>query len=252
MRYSRYSVPMVKTQREPTDATAISARHVLAENLASIRARVGMASAQELADKVKELGGRLDRAAIAKIESKTRNVSLDEALLLAAALDVAPVHLIFPLDDDRAVEIASRSQPVPARDAREWLRGREPLPGTNEKLFRSAWIPDSEWGARKARVEKAADEYGDASRQLRVAKAMLRTISDDYGKVEQLEAARSGQLDHLTVGMRPTAPPAPPSQRQMMLERKLSAAYDRVAEATVDEQDAQYRYRDAQVEDGVD
>src|SRR4051794_7495768 len=83
-----------------------TARYVVARHLSTVRSRVGMDSAQELADRVKALGGKLDRAAIAKIESGTRNVSLDEALLLAAALDVAPVHLFFPLNDDAEVEIA--------------------------------------------------------------------------------------------------------------------------------------------------
>lgn len=133
-----------------------TARDVLAENLAAIRARVGMSSAQELADKVKELGGRLDRAAISKIESKTRNVSLDEALLLAAALDVAPVHLFVALDTNVLMEIAPKVDPVPAGDAREWVRGRRPLPTTNEKTYRTAWIPEDEWEQRNARITQAA------------------------------------------------------------------------------------------------
>lgn len=220
-----------------------SARYVLGGNLSTIRARVGMASAQELADKVKEIGGRLDRAAIAKIESGARNVSLDEALLLAVALDVSPVHLFIPLDDKELVQVAPKLDAVSARDAREWIRGRSALPSTNEKTFRTAWIPETEWEQQNARVEQAYQEWVRADRELRVAKVMLRTISDDFGRAEAPDP-----MDSL-----PSAfgrPPSKAAQTTQLLERKLSAAYERVAEATVDADDARARYRKIQAESG--
>lgn len=223
-----------------------SARYVVAANLASIRARVGMASAQELADRVKEIGGRLDRAAISKIESKARNVSLDEALMLAVALDVSPVHLFLPLDDDAPVQLAPKLAPVKARDVREWLRGRAPLPTTNEKTFRTAWIPDSEWESRNARVEEAYQDWVRADRELRVAKTMLQTISNDYGRDEEAPGYPLGALPRTRkLGQKSQA-----EQRTEFLGRKLSTAYERVAEASVDADDARARYRRIQGESG--
>ena len=207
-----------------------SARDVLAENLAAIRARVGMGSAQELADKVKEIGGKLDRAAISKIESKARNVSLDEALLLAAALDVAPVHLIFPLDDAEPVKIAPKLDPVSANDARWWLRGTTPLPTTNEKTYRSAWTPQSEWDLRNARVEESEAAYLQAERRLRVAKAKLQTISDDLGQLDPVVHPAATGLGAITTER-------DRQQSRERMEARLTVAYDEVAEATVDMQD---------------
>lgn len=201
-----------------------SARWVVARHLAAVRSRVGMASAQELADRVQELGGRLDRAAISKIESGTRNVSLDEALLLAAALNVAPVHLFFPLNDDAEVEIAPGLKRVPAAAARAWFRGQEPLPGQPEQTYRSAWIPPSEYERGRARLRAADAELAAAERRLRVAKAKLDQLTEERGLLDDpftlLGAGRAGD-SHVD-----------------RLDRRLDAAYDQVAEAQVAFEDA--------------
>jgi transcriptional regulator with XRE-family HTH domain len=228
----RYSVRVSSEQGEVMSNSAESPRYVLARQLPEIRARVGYASAQDLADRVAQLGGRLDRAAISKIESRSRNVSLDEALLLAVALNVAPVHLFLPRADDEEVEIARGLPSVPAVEARAWFRGQAAtVPTVNEKLFRTE-VPESEWEERKARVEEAQEAYLRAERQLRVAKAMLDTISDDYGKMDPPKM----QSAFGSVSQRDD------SERRKMMERKLSAAYERVAEATVEMQDAKTRF----------
>lgn len=218
---------------------AMTTRGVVATNLAAIRTRVGMSSAQDLADRVKELGGRLDRAAISKIESGTRNVSLDEAVLLAAALDVAPVHLLVPLDDAAQVQIVPSRKPVTATAAREWVRGRRPLPMTNARTYRTSWVPESEWEQRNARVEDAREGVEQAERLRRVAKAALKEISSDLGRISGPGSA----MQQMFGGIDPAA-------QQELLERKLDAAYERVAEATVDLEDAKAHLREVQAEDG--
>ena len=182
-----------------------------------------MTSAQELADRVQSLGGKLDRAAIAKIESQLRNVTLDEALLLALALNVSPVHLVFPLDDDEQVLLAPDGPSVTAKEAREWLRGRAAIQGVDEKLFLSAWVPESEWQRGNARVQEAKERRDASQRDLRVAKAMLRAITQDFGQL----SSRAAEMPETKEG-----------RKWLMLEQKLGAAYERVAEATVDLEDA--------------
>ena len=213
-----------------------SARHIVADNLAAIRARVGMSSAEKLEQKVKALGGKLDRAAISKIENKTRGVSLDEALLLAAALDVAPVHLFISLDDEDLIQVAPGLEPVPADVARDWVRGRQPLPATNEKNYRTAWIPDSEWEQRNARVEAAREAVRAAGRQVRVKQAMLDKISED------VYAANPGS--HLSM-----VPGTSTGGMLRVLIGKLDAAYEAVAVSTVDLEDARAELRRVLAED---
>lgn len=218
------------------DERQATARYVVARHLAAVRSRVGMDSAQELADRVKEIGGKLDRAAISKIESLSRNVSLDEALLLAAALDVAPVHLFFPLNDDAEVEIAPGLKPVATVDARAWLRGQGPLPGRSEQTYRSAWIPPSEYERDRARLRAAEAELDDSGRRFRVAKSRLDLLTEERGRLDDpmmlISAGHGGQ------------------SRIDRLDQRLDAAYDQVAEAKVAFEDAKRRLLRIQAEDG--
>jgi transcriptional regulator with XRE-family HTH domain len=57
-------------------------------------------STASLMRRLHDLGFKMRRAAIYEIEQGKRAVSLDEALALAAALDVAPLFLIVPFEDD--------------------------------------------------------------------------------------------------------------------------------------------------------
>ncbi len=74
---------------------------------------------------MRQLGCNLTDTAIRKIEGGSRDVSLEEALTLAAALGVAPVHLVFPID-----EPATRLFDVPGAyryAALQWAIGNRPL-----------------------------------------------------------------------------------------------------------------------------
>lgn len=77
----------ISAAAETPDTTPASPTETLRRRIKEVRRSRGM-SAQALADAVQGLGGTLDRAAISKIEVDRRGVSLDEAVLLSAALDV--------------------------------------------------------------------------------------------------------------------------------------------------------------------
>lgn len=89
----------------------------------------------------------LNRSVLANIESGRRKyVSVDETLTLAWVLDVAPVHLMIPIDSDRDEYGASPEQAMPVHRARAWLRGEWCPPGTDERLYWSE-VPRSEFSA---------------------------------------------------------------------------------------------------------
>jgi transcriptional regulator with XRE-family HTH domain len=72
-------------------------------------------SAQQLADRCEMLGFPVPRSVIANLENGRREtVSVAELLVLAAALDVAPVLLTVPLGYQPAAEI------LPGRTLRAW------------------------------------------------------------------------------------------------------------------------------------
>lgn len=108
------------------DASGRLPSEVLAEQMKQLRQGRGL-SAKAVADQVQRMGGKLDRAAIAKIEVGRRGVSLDEALLLAAALNVSPTTLVTPPDDRELVQVAPEvaTQAVWVRD---WFHGVHPVP----------------------------------------------------------------------------------------------------------------------------
>jgi transcriptional regulator with XRE-family HTH domain len=71
--------------------------------LKEVRDRNGVSTAS-LMRRLDDLGFRMRRAAIYEIEQGKRAVSLDEAFALAAALDVAPLFLMVPFEDNEPNE----------------------------------------------------------------------------------------------------------------------------------------------------
>ena len=84
-------------------------------------------SAAYLANRCALLGmPSLDRSAITNIETgRRKRIGVDELLVLAAALSVAPTHLLVPLTDEPYAIVPTRT--TNAGRAREWVRGNYPL-----------------------------------------------------------------------------------------------------------------------------
>jgi transcriptional regulator with XRE-family HTH domain len=95
-----------------------------------------------LAEELTRIGYQKSRETLTKLERGTyRNASVDDVFALAAALGVAPVHLLVPLDDEAALEVVP-GVPVPARIARAWIRGSLQLPISPRIDYRQ--LPESE------------------------------------------------------------------------------------------------------------
>jgi transcriptional regulator with XRE-family HTH domain len=103
---------------------------------------------QDLANRLAELDFPLGRPAITKIEARDRGVSVDEALALAAALGVAPVHLLVPVDNEAWFAL-SKKWTVPAPLARDWIRGGAPLGDSEDERWYLTLRPDDEWSVIK-------------------------------------------------------------------------------------------------------
>lgn len=84
---------------------------------------------QQVADRTEQLGYRISRGTLAKIElgaggTRADNISLVDVLVLAAALDVPPVMLILPLGESEEVEIIP-GNPIHPHLAHKWIKGSE-------------------------------------------------------------------------------------------------------------------------------
>jgi transcriptional regulator with XRE-family HTH domain len=126
---------------------------LVAERIREIRVRRGL-TAEDLAARCAKAGApEITKQVLYKLESRQaygraapREVRVDELVVLAYALDCAPVHLLCGLDDDAEFPVTPEMA-VPAKEARNWMRGwphsRDGLPGTDANMYR-ACTPETE------------------------------------------------------------------------------------------------------------
>lgn len=127
------------TQNEET-LEPVTPGQAVARRLREVR-RVRGWSAQDLADRCEALGvPSLDRSTVANIENGRRQrVGVDELLVLALALGVAPVHLLVPLEEEWYA-VAPEHVTGTSR-VRQWVRGAYPMTGvplTRDPVSRQA------------------------------------------------------------------------------------------------------------------
>jgi transcriptional regulator with XRE-family HTH domain len=196
----------------------------LGEQLARFRSRQGL-TADQLAERVVQIGGPVyDRATISKIENGQRGVGLNEAFIFAAALRVAPINLFVPIDNDQKFELTAAISTTPGY-ARPWVCGTHPLPGLEDKAFWTE-VPDELWRKRSARLTDAQQGVHEAERRLRVLRVKSRQLSADLAEIE-------GQT--FTPGAQVLNQMNPQYRR---LSAKLDIAYEELAEAAVELEDA--------------
>jgi transcriptional regulator with XRE-family HTH domain len=123
-------------------------------------------TAHRLADATAELGYPVPRSVIANLESGRRDsVAVAELLVLARALGVPPLTLVFPLGQEQEMEVLPRTV-VPTWQAAKWFTGEESFPGSNEDVdesptayFREQDRLFSEWNRRRQDLAKAIAEF---------------------------------------------------------------------------------------------
>jgi hypothetical protein len=104
----------------PPEDWAEREAHRLAARIQRLR---GRRSGQWLSDRTAELGYRVSRAVISDLETgRRRYLTTAELSVIAAALDVAPVALLYPGPYDEAVE-ALPDVTIPKRWAVQWFSG---------------------------------------------------------------------------------------------------------------------------------
>jgi transcriptional regulator with XRE-family HTH domain len=105
---------------------------VFRARLREVRRAKGLTQ-QDLAEALSGAGEDLSASAITRMESGHRDVSLDEAIAIAAVLGVSPLHMVVQLDDN-SIQLTPRLT-VTATDARAWMRGQRPLREADERIF---------------------------------------------------------------------------------------------------------------------
>ena len=111
-------------------------------------------SQRQLADRITELGSPIDRVAIAELEGGDRRLQLDEMFVFAFALDITPINLVLPIEDED-VQITARTTPATAT-LRRWFVGEQPLgrpDGGQDPRTYFSQVPKREFLARIEAVE---------------------------------------------------------------------------------------------------
>lgn len=117
------------------DMTSITASDLVGERVRKLRE--GRFTVRQLADRCSELGApELTAATIANIETgrrdkdtgkRRRDITIDELLALALALDAPPLVLLMPFNGWDLLRITSRIE-APTSLALDWITGDEPPP----------------------------------------------------------------------------------------------------------------------------
>jgi transcriptional regulator with XRE-family HTH domain len=119
---------------------------VIAERVRQLREARGLTAAR-LAERMTEEGVKWDRSVVANLENGRRaSVTVEELFALAYVLEVAPVHLVIPLDADGWIHITPELSTT-NEQARAWIRGTVALLGVDERKFYSE-VPEGEFKRR--------------------------------------------------------------------------------------------------------
>ncbi|WEH34209.1 helix-turn-helix transcriptional regulator [Streptomyces sp. AM 4-1-1] len=115
-------------------------------------------SAQDLADRCEEAGYPIPRNVIANMESGRRaSLPLVEIMVLAKALRVTPVSLIYPVGYVSEVRPLPYEDPQPTWDALQWFTGQSSAFGAEDLMLDLFLAHDDELRAALAALE--SEEY---------------------------------------------------------------------------------------------
>lgn len=139
---------------------------------------------------VSDLGLEISRSTLANLESGRRDIiTVPELLVLAVALDVAPVELVVPLGTEDVTEIVP-GQLVSSTAAMEWIAGETALSRVGSAIMVRG----------DPRLSTTAGLYRAHAAAIR-ARDRLRERGEDPSPAEgQLAALRALMLDR---GLRP-------------------------------------------------
>jgi transcriptional regulator with XRE-family HTH domain len=94
-------------------------------------------SAQRLADEMTKVGIPWPRNVVVNLERNRRqSIGVDELLGLAYVFDVAPVHLLVPIDSEGQYTPVPGVN-VPLRQARAWIRGQDTIGEVDVRRYAS-------------------------------------------------------------------------------------------------------------------
>jgi transcriptional regulator with XRE-family HTH domain len=179
-----------------------------ANQIEQIRKRRGM-SAQALADATAELGYPIARSVIANLENGRReSVTVAELLVLARALDVPPVLLVFPVGDAPEAEVLPGTL-VRTWAATQWFTGEAPLPLETPG---HRWADRQRWEDNATALFRgnaaAIKRWLDADENVRTSRKADRAEREREWRDVALDRLREHRQEMRQLGVEPDPLPA--------------------------------------------
>jgi transcriptional regulator with XRE-family HTH domain len=143
---------------------------VAGERVRAIRDARGL-TLRDLATRLQALGLRIHHNGIGSVEKGIRRLDVSELFAFAYALDVSPLHLMVPADDDAGgVAVTPDVILTKSGNLRRWMRGHVPLAGQRGSRYYEIAVPRSGDDydsfmveqAEHNRLVQAADDLRDA------------------------------------------------------------------------------------------
>lgn len=133
---------------------------VIAVRVRELRKRRNLTAAR-LAEEMTKAGVKWDRTIVTNLENGRRSaVSVEEALALAYVLDVAPVHLLVPLESDGWYAVTPGGYSTRNDRVRAWIRGTYALEGHTDLRSYFSEVPADEFD-REAELRYVARRVGE-------------------------------------------------------------------------------------------
>jgi transcriptional regulator with XRE-family HTH domain len=159
-------------------------------------------TAQALADRCAELGHPLDRSVIAKLEKGIRQtVTVADLLVLAEALGVPPISLLFPLSE-KEIEALPRAV-RPTWSAAQWFTAEGPFPpepGTPQGTVR--WEPPDDYALFRDHEQRVAMCLQAAQRTYDVRVEATLATGDDRAALNAIADVESARAQEAQVEIR--------------------------------------------------
>lgn len=170
----------------------------------ALRKRRGMTAAQ-FAARCTDLGApAITTNVIANIETRRREITLNELMVFALALDVAPVHLLTAVatseaanstggQEEQRLAVTSTVQIDDPDLAARWIRGEQALPVSDERLYYGASV-------QNARTPEAAQANAQFAKAI-VMDGAKRLASQYEAQATAFESSVRGQVADLLSGL---------------------------------------------------
>lgn len=179
----------------------------VAETLKTARGRM---SAQQLSERCAELGYPIPRSTITNLEiGRKESISIQEVAILAKALGIPPLALLFPIGHDQTFEVLPDTV-IPTWLAAQWFSGEAPFstpldgggwgagPGAmpawkngSPQIFRKLYRGYDDWidarrvlrEAREARADAVSEKDREkAAAAVAYQEAVVRGIEEKIGE----------------------------------------------------------------------